>query len=165
MVGRLDVRAFAATALAALLMVGLAGCNLLAPQETDFITETADGVNATVGMVDVGDAVVVSDTGKTGNLVATFTNRDSTAHRVEIQWGKNPTRSAFVNVPATSEKQVGTPGNRIVKIAGLDTAPGALLSMFFQYGSETGVRVLVPVLSGSLAPYQNLTPDKVALNN
>jgi hypothetical protein len=41
----------------------------------------------------------------------------------------------------------------------VDVAPGTLFPIFFQYGEETGVEVLAPVLDGTLITYSTLLPE------
>jgi hypothetical protein len=43
-------------------------------------------------------------------------------------------------------------------LEGIDTKPGALLPMFFQYGTAEGIEKLVPVLDGRLPEYADLAP-------
>jgi hypothetical protein len=37
--------------------------------------------------------------------------------------------------------------------------PGSLLPLYVQYGNETGKKVLVPVLDGSISPYDEFLPE------
>ena len=41
----------------------------------------------------------------------------------------------------------------------LDSDPGALVTIFVQYGTETGKSFVVPVLTGALGEYATLLPS------
>jgi hypothetical protein len=143
------------------LLVGLAGCDLLAPQETEYITETSDGVSGTTGHVFVGNAVLVTTDGEVGNLVATLVNTDGTSHRVTVQYGAGSTTQAFT-VESGDSQQLGTPGDPIVLVEDPDVVAGALFPVSFQQADRTAITLDVPVLTGALPPYSDLTPGKVS---
>jgi hypothetical protein len=44
---------------------------------------------------------------------------------------------------------------------GIDSAPGSMLEIYFQYGSADGVTTLVPVLSTGQPEYEGLEPNIV----
>jgi hypothetical protein len=139
----------------------LAGCDLYAPQETLYETETSDGVSGSTGKVFIGDAVIITTTGKVGNLVATLVNKDYVPHPVQIRHdlAAAPVKLTLDPVEAL---QLGTPGNTIVMIANLNATPGSLVPVFFESGVNPGVVLNVPVLTGSQPPYRDLTPEKIA---
>ena len=45
-----------------------------------------------------------------------------------------------------------------VLLEGLDTQPGGLVDLYFQYGSAEGIEIGVPVLDSSLPEYADLAP-------
>ena len=49
----------------------------------------------------------------------------------------------------------------MVIIKSLNSRPGSLYPLYFQYGTHTGLRLLVPVLNGQLAEYSHLLPRDV----
>jgi hypothetical protein len=64
-----------------------------------------------------------------------------------------------VEVPARSSVDVGFGENGQLFLPGIDTPPGGLLPVYFQYGDEQGRQVRVPVLDGALYPdYADLLP-------
>ena len=44
-------------------------------------------------------------------------------------------------------------------LPGLDTPPGALVKIYFQYGDESGKQIDVPVLDTALEEYDGLLPS------
>ncbi|MFF1633848.1 hypothetical protein [Leifsonia sp. NPDC058248] len=141
-------------------LVGLAGCDLFAPQETKYITETSDGVSGTTGQVFVGNAVLVTSDGGVGNLVATLVNTDESSHHVTVQYGPANTTQEFT-VEAGDSLQLGTPGDSIVLVEDPDVVAGALFPVSFQQADTTAITLDVPVLTGAQQPYSDLTPEKV----
>jgi hypothetical protein len=150
-----------AVLLAAALLVGLAGCDLFAPQETLYNGETSDGVSGTTGLVHVVNAVLVTSTGSSANLVANLVNTSTQTQRVEIQL-ESAGASHTVTAKRTYSTQLGVPGGTIVIFTGLRLKPGSLASMYFKAAGVSGVQLGVPVLTGSQPQYHDLTPEKVA---
>ena len=135
----------------------LTSCDLYAPQETKYITESSDGVSGTTGKIFVGNAVIITTTGKIGNLV----NQDYLPHPVEIEHVATQESTKLVVNPKAS-LQIGTPDNPVDIITDLNTTPGSLVLIYFQSGINPGVLLNVPVLTGAQPPYSDLTPEKVA---
>src|SRR6185437_4307942 len=75
-------RAAAVTVIAAAALSGLTACDLFAPPDTLDIEEASVGVSAAVGDVFVGNAVLVSENGKTANLVVTLVNQGPDTQKV-----------------------------------------------------------------------------------
>ncbi|NEN05842.1 hypothetical protein G3T36_08145 [Diaminobutyricibacter tongyongensis] len=139
----------------------LTSCDLFAPQDTLYIKETSDGVSGSTGKVFVGNAVIVTTTGKVGNLVATLVNKDYLPHPVQIQHDVSSESVKLTLDPAAS-LQLGTPGNTVVLITNLNATPGSLVPVYFQSGINPGVLLNVPVLTGAQPQYSDLTPEKIA---
>lgn len=155
-------RITASIVLAAALALGTTGCTFLTPQETTKIQESSDGVNGSVGNIEVRGATIISGTGSVGNLLTTFVNSGSSAVRVKIERGTGSDQASYyVKVPAGSTTQIGARGQQIVLFQKLHAMVGSLYPVFFQYGDHTGVRLLVPVLNGTLSQYQHLLPSEV----
>jgi hypothetical protein len=150
-------RIAASVVLAVGIVLGTAGCNLIAPQATLTKYDASDGVSGSVGDIDVRNAILISDNGKTGNLVVTLVNNGSKPHRVEVQHGTSKKVDEFVTVEPGQVKKVGADNTRQVQLTGMDTKAGALYPVYFQYGSETGLRLLVPVLTNGLPEYSTYT--------
>ncbi|MGO4104185.1 hypothetical protein AB4Y63_09560 [Leifsonia sp. YAF41] len=159
-------RIAASVVLAAGILLGTSACNLFAPQATTIHYDASDGVSGNVGDLAIRNAIVISDNGELGNLLVTVVNSGKTSQDLKIQYeakgGKKVSQE--VEIPANSSIPIGDPGYPSVQLERIDTIPGALLPMFFQYGEETGVELLVPVLTNQLPQYKTLapTPEPVA---
>jgi hypothetical protein len=151
-------RIAASVVLAVGIVLGTAGCNLIAPQATLTQYDASDGVSGTVGDIAVRNAILISDNGKTGNLVVTLVNNGTKPHRVEVQHGTSKKVDQYITVEPGQVKEIGSDNQRQVQLHGMDTKAGALYPVYFQYGDQTGVRLLVPVLTNTLSTYLNYTP-------
>lgn len=152
-------RIAASVVLAAGILLGTSACNLFAPQATTNTYDASDGVSGNVGDLAIRNAVLISDNGELGNLLVTVVNDGASAQNLEIQYtsgGKKTTQE--VEIAANSTIPIGDKGHPSVVLENIDTIPGALLPVFFQYGNETGVELLVPVLTSSLSEYSTFAP-------
>ena len=146
--------------IAAAILVGTAGCNMLAPQTTTKQYTASDGINTNVGSLDVRNAVIISDDGERGNLVFTVINNSDQKAALRVQYESNGSKDAMtVAVDAHETKQVGTAdATRTLTLEGMSSQPGSLFSVYFQTGQKPGSQVLVPVLDGGLPEYADLVP-------
>ena len=151
----MKARLIASVALAATVVFGAAGCGLVAPQATTIQYDPSDGVSATVGDVHLLNMIVLTEDGTDGNLIFTAVNKGS-AHSVSIQFGDDDTTVDVIVDGNTSTVFGGT--SDPITLNGIDAQPGSLITLFVQYGNETGKEVLVPVLDGSIPPYEELLP-------
>ena len=154
---RTRARAAAGAVIAAAILMAMTGCDLYAPQETKYITEASDGVSGTVGSVFVGNAVIVSNAGRVGNLVVTLINQGSSSADVQIAYGSSPQNMTTIPLEPAETKQLGTSDGTLVYFTELDAIPGSLANVGFTAGSDA-VSLQVPVLAGDLPPYNTLTP-------
>lgn len=152
--------------LAAAVALGTSGCGLLAPQATTIHYDASDGVSGTVGDVELHNALIVADEeGTAGNLVVSLVNTGTSAHNVEITWGDDGKASVTVDAGETitlSAPQSGDAETEDVLLDPLPAKPGDTTDVFFQYGSETGATLQVPILTGDLAEYSTLVPTPKA---
>ena len=148
---------------AAAVIVGTAGCDLIAPQATTYHYFASDGVSADLGDVAVRNAVVVTDKGKLGNLVVTIVNSGSSDAEITVQHegverqeGQSPstlrrTRRRCSDPPTASRCCCATstpsPARSCPSTSSTATSPGKEL--------------LVPVLDGGLPEYADLLPIDV----
>jgi len=152
-------RVAASAGLTALLAIALTGCNFFTPQQTLVPYEPSDGVSAEVGDVHVLNALVISDDGVSGNLLFSALNSSSDDVDLTVQYesdGEKVTLDVDVAGGATTTFGFGEGGQLF--LAGIDTVPGGLLPVYFQYGDEQGRQLLVPVLDGQLNGYGDLLP-------
>ena len=155
------VRIAASVVLAAGILLGTSACNLLAPQATTARYDAGDGVSGDVGDVAIRNAILLSNDGSTANLLVTVINQADSAHKLNVQYstgGEKVTQK--VTISANSSVTIGTPDAPAVTLENIDTSPGALFPVFLQYGDETGVELLVPVLDGTLNEYSTLMPSE-----
>lgn len=150
-------RIAASIGLAAVVALITAGCGFIAPQATKDGYTASDGTNATVGSIKVLNAIVLSEDGDEGNLIASISNSGTKRINVTLQYESDSKKvNATVSVPAGGVKSLGTDEPMILE--GIDTQPGSMLPVFVQYGDETGKQILVPVLDGRQAEYSDLLP-------
>ena len=156
-------RIAASIVLAIAVTFGTAGCGFLAPQSTTRHYDASDGVSGNVGNdIAVRNALIVTGDGTTGNLVVTIVNNGAVPHRVQIERATGSNESTSVTVGAGQTKQIGEAGGTIILFKDLNSIPGSLYPVYFQYGAQTGLPLRVPVLDGGLPEYADLTPAHVA---
>ena len=155
----MKARIVASIALAGALALGTAGCNLIAPQATTKHYDASDGVGVTVGKIDVRNALIISDDGEVGNLVFSVANQDERAHTVLIEIEGVDEKLQVLAKPGLTTFD-GKNGDDPVRIENLGAKPGAVIRVFFQYGSETGADALIPILDGTLSEYSDLVPSE-----
>jgi hypothetical protein len=142
---------------------GTAGCGFLAPQSTTRHYDASDGVSGNVGNdIAVRNALIVTGDGTIGNLVVTIVNNGAVPHRVQIERATGSQESTYVTVRAGQTLEIGSAGETIILLKDLNSIPGSLYPLYFQYGAQTGLPLRVPVLDGGLPEYADLTPAKVA---
>lgn len=152
-------RVAASIVLAASVALGTAGCGFVAPQATKTQYEASDGVGGNVGDIAVRNALLITRDGTPANLVVTLVNTGDKSHRMLIESTADGAKAGqYVTVEAGETLKVGVDAKPTVVFKKIDAAPGSLHKVFFQYGSETGVQLLVPVLTGEMDPYSTLTP-------
>lgn len=156
----MKARIAASVLLAAGLLVGTAGCNLVAPQATTKHYDPSDGVSANLDGVDVRNALIVSDDGELGNLVVTMINTGTESAKVTVQYESAGTKSTeTVTLPANSSTPFGPADGETITLVDMGSQPGALLPVYFQAGESDGKELLVPVLDARLAEYADLLPE------
>lgn len=152
-------RVAASAGLAALVAIALAGCNFITPQATLVPYDSSDGVSARVGDVDVLNALVVSEDGISGNLVFSALNSGPDDVELAIQFESDGDKITLpVEIDAGSTGQFGFGEGGQLFLADIDTQPGGLIPIYFQYGDQQGRQLLVPVLDGALEQYAALLP-------
>ena len=152
----MKVRAGAAAAIAALVMLGVAAC---APIASLKHYDPSDGVSTTVGQVKVLNALVLSKSGANGNLLFAAYNPTDELIQLNVQYEDGTDRTtahASLLPDTTTNFGYGKKGQFL--LSGLDAKPGSLAHIYFQYGDEEGRQLTVPVLDGSLPQYAELLP-------
>jgi hypothetical protein len=150
-------RLAASAVLAVGLVLGASGCSMLTYQATTEHYDPSDGVSADVGDLDLRNILVVSEDGEDGNLVMTVVNTGDEDAELGVQVGEGGGQTLIVEVEAGATVSLGGDEEPLL-LEGIDTEPGSLVPIFFQYGSSEGIEKLVPVLDGRLPEYADLTP-------
>ena len=130
---------------------------MLTYQATTEQYDPSDGVSADVGDLDLRNILVVSEDGEDGNLVMTVVNTGEEDAELGVQVGEGGGETLIVEVEAGATVSLGGDEEPLL-LEGIDTEPGSLVPIFFQYGSAEGIEKLVPVLDGRLPEYADLTP-------
>jgi len=151
-------RIAASVVLAVGVALATAGCNLVAPQATRAIYDPSDGVGATVGDLDIRNAMIISEDGEVGTLVVSLINDTDETLSVEVQYDTSTGRTSDTVDAVPGRTEIRPDSTESVLMEGLDTLPGSLFPVYFQYGSEEGAELLVPILRNDLEAYATLTP-------
>jgi hypothetical protein len=145
----------------ALVTFGTAGCAFITPQATKNIVETSDGVNATVGQVEVRNATLISEDGTLASMLVSFVNSGDASQKVTVQYEDGATgervSEQITLAGAGAITSFGAEDGEQILLSNV-TKPGSLFPVYFQYGDVEGKQVLVPVLNTSLPEYSNLAP-------
>jgi hypothetical protein len=152
---RSGVALVAASALA----VGLTGCSLFAVHQTLHPYDASDGVSVTVGDVRVINALVFTEDGQDGNFTGAAVNTGGSDVDLTLQYVSDGDKvNVEIEVPAGETVHFGGEDAQVL-LPGLDTAPGSLVKIYFQYGDESGKQVEVPVLDTAMEEYDGLLPS------
>lgn len=144
-------------------MVLTAGCNFLTTQETTNIGSTESGINSDLGKIGLRNAMIFTENGDQASLSVTVVNDSKSAETVSFQYDSlgTPTTTS-IKVPANSTVARGTLGGQPqILLNGIGARPGTLYKVYVHYGTETGKKVGIPVLDGSLKQYETLLPSPV----
>lgn len=153
-------RVVASAGLAALLAIALAGCNFVTPNATLKPYDPSDGVSTRVGDVDVLNVMVLSEDGVSGNLIFSALNSSGDDVDLAAQYASDGAKENLAfPLPARELSDFGFGDGEQVFLTAIDAKPGSLIPIYFQYGSEQGRELLVPVLDGSLEQYSPFLPQ------
>jgi hypothetical protein len=159
------MRVAASVAIAGLIALGASGCEFISPQDTTQINQVADGMNATLGGVDIRNALLFTANGTEASLVTSIANTGSSAATVSMQYTSTTgPASKRVLVPANGLLSLRPGGDQTITLSGISAKPGSLFPVYFTSGGSSAT-VRVPVLDASLPGYQTLapTPTPVAI--
>jgi hypothetical protein len=152
-------RVAASAVLAALLAVTLAGCNFFTPQTTLKPYDASDGVSTVVGDVHISNALVLSEDGVSGNLLFTAVNDSGKTVDLTVQYESLGKRTDLPLEVASGSTSFGFGDDGQLFLTAIDTKPGSLMPIYFQYGDHQGKQLMVPVLDGSLEQYAPFLPQ------
>lgn len=158
----MKVRIAASIVLAALVVTGTSACSLLAPAATVTQYDSSDGVNGTVADLKVRNAIVLNARDNSvGSLLVSLVNSGDSDMHVTIQYADADGNrvDTMAMLTAGQSTKFGSADHDQILLENIDVQPGSLLPVFFTYGSETGIELLVPVLDGTLSQYADLVPS------
>lgn len=155
--GRLTVKLrLAAAATAGLaLALGLAGCNMLAPQATTFEYNPGDGLNGEAGDVAFRNVLLVvdADDASRASVNVTFVNSSDSVQRTTIQVGDQE-----ITVPLQPGVTVyGYQDNQLILPID-DPVVGSSVNAAFTVEGEAAVSLEIQVFSTLNAGYEDLGP-------
>lgn len=152
---RTGASAVAASALA----LALTGCSLYAVHQTLHPYDASDGVSVTVGDVRIVNALVFTEDGQDGNFTAAAVNSGTDDVDLVLQYLSGGDKvDVEIEVPAGETVFLGGSDFGQVFLPEIDTPPGALLKIYFQYGDRSGKQADIPVLDTALEEYDGLLP-------
>lgn len=153
------IRSGAALVAASVLAVGLTGCSLFAVHQTLHPYDASDGVSVTVGDVRVINALVFTEDGQDGNFAGAAVNTGGDDVDLTLQYLSDGDKvNVDIEVPAGETVHFGGEDAQVF-LPGIGTAPGALLTIYFQYADKPGKQIDVPVLDTGLEEYDGLLPS------
>ncbi|TFD69464.1 hypothetical protein [Cryobacterium ruanii] len=152
-------RIAASVVLTAGILLGTSACGFFASPATSIAYDASDGVSGEVGELHIRNGILFSTDGQLASLVVTVVNPTDTLTSVLVQYESSTGKvSQSVPVEANTTVTFGTAGAPSVILENMDSQPGSLFPVFFQYGEETGTELLLPVLTGFQAEYDGLLP-------
>jgi len=152
-------RIAASVVLAAGILLGTSACGFFAPQATLIQYNASDGVSGDVGDVHIRNGLLLSSDGELANLIVSVVNPTDTLKSLLVQYESTTGKiSQSVPVEAKTTVTLGTKGAASVVLENIDSRPGSLFPVYFQYGEETGIELLLPVLNGMQGEYSTLMP-------
>lgn len=155
-------RAAASILLVGAVVLGTAGCNFFAPQRTLDQYSPGVGVSASIGEVKVLNAFALAS-GEDGalSLLLTVSNGLDRGQEVNLQFeagGAKVTQSVFVNARETKSFGYQDTENELL-VTDAEFELGGVFPVYFQWGTETGETMLVPVHGEELPVYSELVPE------
>lgn len=164
----MKMRLAASVAVTVLATTVLAGCQFITPQQTSRSYTPSDGVNGSVGSVQIRNVFLVDGEDDTASLIGVLSNTSATASEVTLQWtSATGTETKRLNLPGNGLLSISTdpstpdasvPGSSAsVILDDVDATPGSLFPVTFTASSKDE-DLRLPVLTGSLSQYATLVP-------
>jgi hypothetical protein len=153
-----NVRALAATAVAASLLLGTAGCGVFVESATLKPYAASDGVNINVGGIKLRDVILVTDASGDGSLIGTVINDSGAAAHVTVELRGTASVTDVVAVD-NGVTVLGVKGSTATILSGAKLVAGSYATVYFQYGSADGVEATIPVLDSGDALYASYAPS------
>lgn len=151
----MSLRALTATAIAAAVLLGTAGCGLFVPTATLKQYSASDGLNVTVGDLKLRNVLIITDDSGDASMIATIVNPTINVQYITAEF-RGDTPVDLTLVANEGMTKVGLADGNPAILRGLGLKPGQYIDIYFQYGGQDGVTLAVPVLDASdpiYAPY------------
>lgn len=164
----MKMRVAASVAVTVLATTVLAGCQFITPQSTSLPYNPADGVNTSVGDVQLRNLMLIDGPDDTASLIGVLASSSSSVSSVTLQWtGAQGPETKTLSIPASGLVSLSTtPSTPAASVPGaassviledVQATPGALFPITFSSSSKDK-DVRVPVLTGSQSQYATLVP-------
>lgn len=145
---------------AAALGLGLAlsACSATNPATTNVDYAASDGVDLTLGSLDLGNLLVLAASeGAPGTVLGSVTNGGS--ERTSVQIGLPDADPVTLQVDAGETVLLG-PDQEPVDLDAVPAPPGALVELTVGSEADGTTSLQVPVLDGTLEQYADLVPQE-----
>lgn len=150
-------RKFAAVAVAVAVAFGTTGCTFNSPVASLEVYDPSDGVNATVGKVQVRNFMVLANAAGQAAIFGSLVNQDHDAVATTVEIHPHSTEATPeipVSVGAGEKIDLGYNGGQALPL-GFTAKAGSLIEVHVTIG-EDKVTLNVPVLDGTFAEYAPL---------
>ena len=156
----MKVRIAVSALLAIALSLGASGCNLIQPQATTHHYDASDGISANVGDLQLRNLILISNDGQSASLLMSAINTTGSNVMLRMQFlSKGSMVAGQIDVPTSnSATSWGSATTNKIIFDGIDTTPGSMLQVYFQYGDADGKTALIPVLTSRQPEYKGLQP-------
>lgn len=140
-------------------VVGLSGCQVMSPIQTNVPYQPGDGVAVDLGEVQIRNLVVVSSAkGEVGTLSGMVVNQGDSRVTITFATGADGISASAV-APADSQTRLsGVQGGGAVSLSAIAAAPGGIVKIMISTPASGGSEVSVPVLPPD-GYYATITPE------
>ena len=147
-----------AVPLLTLAAVSLAGCSAVSPITSKQPYNASDGVRAELGsdLVAQNLLVISAAQGEPGALIGGMTNKGSEDASVTL--AADGASDAMIEVPAGTTVLFGSDNDAALELDQVSVAPGGVLPVTISTPSGGIEKLSIPVLDGSIPPYEDLIP-------
>ena len=146
------IRKIAAVAIAAGVVLGTAGCNMISHVATNDAYSPSDGAQGHVGDLKARNFLLLQDSTKT-ILIGSLVNSGPDAVSAALSYtDAGAEKTTQVNLNGYQKFDLGYNGTAPLTVA-TDLKPGALYKLTLKSGDETA-ELSVPVLDGTLPEYK-----------
>jgi hypothetical protein len=152
-------RAAASVVLAGALLLGTAGCGLVATIATQIPYTPSDGVSVSSGSITVLNVLGLSEDGTDVSLVFTAANSSNVDVAFTMQYEVDGQKfSTRITVPARSTVSYGNEGEEQLVLRDVGVTVGSLFPVYVQSDDQPGAVAMVPILDGAFGEYSGLLP-------